>query len=433
MATTEVSYTVSNAATKRYSYAGIETFDGTTITDDSLLQVFVNGTQLTLSTQYTVDEVTEEVVIDNAFPLSVSDLLVVRRVTNIDSPFVDFTNSTIVDADDVDLGIAQTRFRLQEIDTGLDNTLQFSSVLNCWDGEGLRACNFANATESTGLTTLGQVQALISGGDPMDTGDGIYDEQSGDGSTTTFTLPDFPTTDIDSAKLMVFIDGIKQRPGIDYTYALNGASVPTVEFLLGAPPTGTNNIHFLVLPGVVTTTYAAASLDGSVIIDATLSGTAIEDGTLDGDALIDGTVPVSKLEFAAGDDDRFLVVDAAGAVATTTITHDDITHTGAGTRTDLGNTNIIVEQSTTVSASGFTYTNSTDKTQFVLISLSSQSGGGSIIMTPDGEAGITMGRWASSGSALHNNQFSFYVPPAAVVSFSVSGTTQIRQLVTQEI
>lgn len=437
MAFSFVKYTLTSGtvASPTFSYGSIDLIEALDISHNDQLEVYLNDATLTFTTDYTLNESTDEITVVGATAASlvVGDVLVVQRVTKVDLPYVDYANNSALDADDLNVNNDQLLFLIQELEDQGNNSITLSLGADCFDAQNKRICNVAVATASTDAPNLGQVVSLISGGSAATTGDGIYDEQSGDGSTTTFTIPDFPTTDIDAAKLLVHINGIKQRPGVDYTYALNGSSVPTVEFLLGAPPTGTSNIAFLTLPGVVTTTYDAATLDGSVIIDNTLDGAAIEDGTLDGDALVDSSVDIGKLDFAAGADNRFIVVDASGIPSLSTITNNDVTSTGSIVRTDLDNSSINVVQSITVTASGFTYTNSGSKTLFVLISLSSQNGGGSIILTPDGEAGITMGRWASSGSALHNNQFSFFVPPNGVVSFSVTGTTFIRQLVTQEI
>ena len=432
MATTQKQYVVTSAATKTYAYGDIPTWDGTTIDDEDLLQVFVNGTIITLTTHYTVDDVNENVVFEASYPLAVGDVIVIKRVTDIDLPYVDFVNNSTIESADLDLAIGQNRFKLQELDTDLSNVLGLDTVNNCWDAESKRICNLASGTTSTDAVNLGQVTALISGGVPMDVGDAIYAEASGDDSTTLFPLTNFPTTDVDAEKLGVYIDGVKQRPVADYSYALSASSVPTVTFT-ESPPTGTDNIQFVSIPGVVTTTYAAASLDGSVIITNTLDGDTLIDGTVDGDALIDGSVDVVKLDAGAGAANRFIVFDTAGDGTAQAITFNNITNTGPSTRTDITATELVEEVTVAVNlTSAPTYTNSGSTTVFMIAHVRAQNHGGTITLTLDGESPVTMYAWNAPGGALQDMPISFFVPPAAVVSFSgASGTLQ--RLITQEV
>ena len=432
MATTQKQYVVTSAATKTYAYGDIPTWDGTTIDDEDLLQVFVNGSVITLTTHYTVDDVNENVVFENDYPLAVGDVIVIKRVTDIDTPYVDFVNNSTIESADLDLAIGQNRFKIQELDTDLSNVLGLDTVNDCWDAESKKICNLASGTTSTDAVNLGQVTALIAGGDPMNVGDGIYAEADGDGSTTLFPLTDFPTTDVNAEKLGVYIDGVKQRPVADYSYALSASSVPTVTFVT-APPTGTNNIQFVSIPGVVTTTYAAASLDGDVIIDNTLDGAAVVDGTLDGDALIDKSVDVDKLDVGAGADDRFIVFNAAGDGTAQTITFDEITKTGPSIRTDITATELVEDTTVAENLSGApTYTNSGSTTVFMVASVRAQTYGGTVTLTLDGESPVTMFSWTAPGGVVQDIPISFFVPPNAVVTFSSTGGT-LQRIITQEV
>lgn len=432
MATTETSRLATSASDKTYSYAAIATFDGTTIEDSDILEVYDNGGLLELTTHYTVDTVNEDIILNPGYDITTGDRIVIKRVTDGDDQYVDFVNNVSIDESDLDLATKQNFFLIQEIATSVGNALQYDIVNDCWDANSLKICNLAPGTVSTDAITYGQAVALISGTDIAETGDGIYDTASGDGTTDTFELPDFPTTEIDAQKIIVTINGLDQIPTTDYTYALSVSSVPTVTFTT-APPNGTT-IAFRTVQGIVSSSYEGESIDGDAIITNTLDGDRIIDGTLDGDALIDQTVDVDKLDGGSGAANRLIVFDASGVGTAQAITHDNITHTGAGTRTDIGDAQLddshvptAVNLSTTP-----VYTNSTSKTQFMIAQIRVQSTGGTVVLTPSGGSAMTMFSWTSPGGAIQDIPISFFVPPSATVTFTSTGGT-LRQIVTQEV
>ena len=443
-ATTRVVTTVTNAATKTYSYSGINLLDEDIATLAQQLKVYLTPAntgsfaELTPTTDFTFAVLpTKTITLTGtvATNLAVGDIITIQRDTKDDARYIDFTGLAFLRSDDVDTNGDQLLFLIQEANTNVEDALIKTADLTKWQGEGLPSTNCGNAIDSTGWATLGQVVALISGGSPMDVGEGLYAEASGDGATDTFSIPTFPTTDINNAKIFVTIDGVVQRPGIDYSYTLSATSVPTVTFLLGAPPTGTNNIQFRVLPGVVTTTYAAASLDGDVIIDNTLDGDAIIDGTLDGDALINASVDLDKLTANSGSALRFAIFDASGAPTARTITNADVTHTGASGRTDITNSQIVeqVTTVTTINGTPYTFTNSGSTTLFGIVSISAQNGAGTVQLTPDSGSAVTLGNWISPGSAINNVSYSFFIPPGATVTVTGGASDRLRRFVTQEI
>jgi len=435
MATTSVTYTVNSGhvSTPEFSYAAITMLNSSLLPEADQLIVKRNGTTLTITTDYTVDSDNDKVTLIPT--LTVGDIIYIERDTDVDDALITFANNALLEKDDLNTANTQLLHALQEIKNQTLNTIRLdTSVLpNCWDGDGKRACNFANATQSTDLPTLGQVTALISGGDPMEVGDGIYDEQSGDGSETVFTLTDFPTTDVNAEKLLVHIDGVKQRPTADYTYALNSSSVPTVTFTT-PPPTGTNNIGFTSIPGVVTTTYAAASLDGSVIIDNTLDGASLEDGTVDGDALVDNSVDVDKLDAGSGVANRFIVFNTDGEGTAQVATFSNLTATGPSTRTDISTTDDPDTLKGSFGSGTVTYTNDGSNTEFVTFTVQSQNGGGSCTITQDGESAITFGQFGGSGSANTRTHFSVFLEPDAELNIvGSSGTNNLLTFTVQEV
>lgn len=425
MATTQVQYTISGPTDKTHAYGSIEMPpDGLSIVDSDLLQVFIGSTLLTLTTDYTVDSVNEVVIIDAGYTVSSGDIITIKRVTEILTPYVDFTNNTTVDAEEVDLALLQLRFKLQEVETETENILSLDTVNDCWDADGKRICNVAVATSSTDATNLGQVVALIGGGDVSTTADGIAELASGDGSTTVFSLTSLPTTDINREKLLVYIDGVKQAYNT-YTYTLV-SGVPTCTFVDGAPPTGTENIEFIILPGVVTTTYNAETLDGDVIIENTLNGNRLEDGTVDGDALVAQSVDISKLDAGTGVDNRVVIFDTLGAGTARQLNIGDIdTSSGTGSMPDSFTTT--VESGFPVgSASSLSWTNSSSKTVFAIFTVSAQNEICELMLD-----GTSMGIHGNTGSGLGYAVFSFFVPAGSTVTGS--GTGEVQSLVTQAV
>lgn len=425
MATTQVQYTISGPTDKTHAYGSIEMPpDGLSIVDSDLLKVYIGSTLLTLNTDYTVDSVNENVIIDAGYSVSTGNIITIKRVTDILEPYVDFTNNTAVDAEEVDLALLQLRFKMQEIETETENIMSLDTVNDCWDAQGKRICNVAVAVNTTDVPNLGQVVALIGGGDVSTTADGIAVLADGNGSQTVFSLPDLPTTDINREKLLVHIDGVKQAYNT-YNYTLVDG-VPTCSFVDGAPPSGTENIEFVILPGVVTTTYGAETLDGDVIIENTLNGNRLEDGTVDGDALADQTVDLNKLDAGAGDANRVAVFDNLGAAVARQLNIGDIdTSTGTGSMPDSFTTT--VESGFPVaSASSLSWTNSSSKTVFAIFTVSAQNETCELLLD-----GTTIGIHGNTGGSLGYAVFSFFVPAGSTVTGS--GTGEVQSLVTQGV
>jgi len=86
------------------------------------------------------------------------------------------------------------------------------------------------------------------------------DIQSGDGSTTAFTLPAAPVSE---NNVLVFISGVWQQRD---TYSVSGT---TLTFST-APPSGTNNIEFIVI-GSVSVGQVASSERARIVANHTLS------------------------------------------------------------------------------------------------------------------------------------------------------------------
>lgn len=306
MATTQQQYVVSDIAERRYSYAGIATWDGTTINDSDLLDVYYNSTLLTLTTHYTVDTGTDEIVLEAGFTTVLNAIITIKRVTDIDTAYVDFTNNSTIEAADLDLAVGQNRYKLQELETDLTNTLNLDTVNDCWDAESKRICNVATGTASTDVVTLGQVQNLIAGVDTADIDNITRWEFTGDGTTTAFTLPTPPSGLNSGEQALVFVDGVIQRPTDNYSIA-----------------TTTNTVCTFVTAPVLNARIQIITVEGIV-------ASSLAPGYVDSDAIANDAVTTDKINVGLGADKRLLVFDINGDGTARVLTHADISDFDAG-------------------------------------------------------------------------------------------------------
>ena len=202
-----------NPSQVAYGYGDIETWDGTSIADSDLLQVYLNDDLLTLTIHYTVDDVDKEIDLDAGLDRVADDVLTIKRMTDIGEPYVDFTNNSTIDASDLDLATGQNRFKLQEINTDLTNTLGLDTINDCWDAEGKKICNLAAAVSSTDAVNLGQVQNILAGVDTAEIDNIVRWSFTGDNTTTDFTLVDAPTGLLEDDQVLVWVNTVLQTPG----------------------------------------------------------------------------------------------------------------------------------------------------------------------------------------------------------------------------
>ena len=84
----------------------------------------------------------------------------------------------------------------------------------------------------------------------------VFDQFSGNGSTTTFALSETPVTNT-AENFIVFVDNVFQRLGSGLAYTVSGSNI----VFSSAPPSGTNNIQVTQLARANTLNTVA---DGSV-------------------------------------------------------------------------------------------------------------------------------------------------------------------------
>ena len=84
----------------------------------------------------------------------------------------------------------------------------------------------------------------------------VFDQFSGNGSTTTFALSETPVTNT-AENFLVFVDNVYQRLGSGLAYTISGSNI----VFSSAPPSGTNNIQVTQLARANTLNTVA---DGSI-------------------------------------------------------------------------------------------------------------------------------------------------------------------------
>lgn len=307
------------------SFANIELFPVAQASLQSQLKITRtrNGSTTTLSyvaalgpaDSYTIDTANSEVDIQ-ASDLQVNDTILIRRQVESCSRLVDFTSGSILDETDLDKDSNQLFFLIQEALDGLNSDslgpTNPDDPDSCWNGLGREACNFAPASAGSSLTTLAQVQGLITGLDPAEINESNTWVFSGTGSQTDFTLSGIES-EVEAGLLFVAVDGVLQtpdEPSTPYSYTVdNTGTNPVLQFNV-APAVGTDNISIRLIKGVFLAEFGDASVDG--------------------DAIIDGSIDESKLGFASGAANRYIKVDATGDVLLEVLDHDDVSDFDAG-------------------------------------------------------------------------------------------------------
>lgn len=199
------------------------------------LKVYVDDVLMTLTTDYSVGTPSDDgaTVTFVVAPAAGTNNIVILRDPDLlqqsalpsNGPFPSTSVETMVDK--VTLQVQRLKelvtrsFRLSDADaTGASTVLPTPEALKVigWSNDGLSLVN----TDASTLATV------VTAGNP------IYEFFDGDAVTTEFTVASSTLGSLPATK--VFISGVRQSPGVDYTI-----SDATVTFTV-APPSGTGNI-----------------------------------------------------------------------------------------------------------------------------------------------------------------------------------------------
>lgn len=311
--TTQLRYVLTSGtvATPVFSYGSIDTIDALNLTDAEQLVLTLNDTVLTLNTDFTVNEGTQQITLVGATAagLAVDDVLVIKRSTKIDEAYVDFENNSALDADDLDANNTQLLFLIQELRNLLDDgTITLNDVNLCWDAQNRRICNVADAVNNQDAVNLRQLLSAIEGAEIATVDNVGFWSFTGDGVETDFTLTGAGIGYNDDEEVLVFVGGVYQRPTTSYTVEDGDTANPYLSFS-EAPANGVS-ICALTIYGLV-----KAVLQTEII---------------DGGSLAPDSVSLDAIDWGSGAAGRILVLDAAGTPTLRVPVHTDITDFDAG-------------------------------------------------------------------------------------------------------
>ena len=207
--------------------------------------VVATPSQFTVSTSPT----TKVTLTDSAFfdQVTTGSKIRILRTTDIDNAARLYSDGSLLKSSDLNTSFEQILFSQQELkELGVTDALQKNATSSAWDAKGLRieglAADPVDATDavsfgfiSAALATSGNVPSVpqtwnnqsTSGGlfTPGDTTSttGTYDASA---NTTTFSMTPVPTSEFEQT-FIVEIDGVIQRPNVDYTVTV-GSSIGTI-------------------------------------------------------------------------------------------------------------------------------------------------------------------------------------------------------------
>lgn len=261
----------------------------------SQLDVYVGGTLSTLTTDYTVDTVGQEIDFVSA-PASGTANVKIQRAMDRNNRVIDFTSVSILKASDIDDAIKQVFYLMQEIIDDFDDALRKADD-GIWDAQSIRIKNVATGVNGSDAVNLSQLNAAVSGVLPVTIASVPNFTATGDASTTTWVITGGPAS------------------------ASVGDYIVTVNGLMQDPTT-----HYTITPGdpdsIVFTTAPAS---GDKIVVRWITGTVV--GTLSDDAvttakILDGAVTEAKIDGTGGTANQVLMTNGTTAAFTTvTPTH----------------------------------------------------------------------------------------------------------------
>jgi hypothetical protein len=285
-----VSYTgTSTPSAGPFDFASISFLDPATVAIKNQIAVFIDGTQLTLDTDYSVDTSSgKTITLIGAYVggLASGEYLKIARRTKSDARYVDYNDSSNLTEQILDLDSNQEFFLIQENQDSLDDGMGKGEDGN-WDAQGLKIKNMGEAVDANDAVTFAQVSAIVGGGVTGEFSDQVSTTWTGDGTTTAFTLPDRAGKEAQDQD--VFLNGVKQLPVTAYTVADSGDDM--IITFVAAPPNGS----------VVEAVYDTGVAIGTVSIDA-IGTSQIQDDAVTVDK-IDGGATDAQTHFLKSSSD----------------------------------------------------------------------------------------------------------------------------------
>jgi hypothetical protein len=264
------------------------------------IKVYVDG----IDTSYTVDAVSYPGKVRVSPAPADGAAVVVVRETQITSQYVSYTDNSIIDDTVLNLDSDQMFYLIQENRDMIGDALIKEPGGSYWEGEGLEIKNLTPGTGANSAVTVGQMDAAIAGV-TVTTIDNVSTWlYTGNGSTIDFNLGGAPTGLTDAKQLFVYVSGVRQTHGTDYTLTAGSPPVLTID---PAPPSGASVYINLVTGDTVAATVGNGEITTAKIADDAVTLAKIDAGTHDGTktrflkVLADGTpektaISISQLD-----------------------------------------------------------------------------------------------------------------------------------------
>lgn len=223
------------------------------------IAVYVNGILKTLTTDYTVSAVQEPAGANIVFNsgLNDGDSVVIVYAPEFER-LTEYTGTIRLEALNTEQTYHTTLF--QDLNRKVGDALRiadseavtFSGTLPTLTGNGGRVLALKSDLSGVEYVSIASSDVIVS-----NYAEGVF---SGTGAQTDFTLPFTPAV---QNGLLVWVGGVRQRPGTDYT-----VSGPILTFA-SAPASGSDNIEYL---NTAASTSANVPTDGSVTTDKIADG-----------------------------------------------------------------------------------------------------------------------------------------------------------------
>lgn len=182
----------------------------------------------------------------------------------------------------------------QELETELSDVLHRNDRRDEWDAQGLQGCNALPGLQGNCWVTLDQLNAAIFDGVVIDLSEPLVVVLTGDGTTTSFTLPGARQTT--AQQWFIYKNGVHQNSD-DST---GGVGVYTILSVVGQE----DQIVFETAPENLASVLCTI-LQGTVV-------SQFDDDSVTGAMIQDNAIGLNHINIGAGAAGRFLIFDALG-------------------------------------------------------------------------------------------------------------------------
>lgn len=257
------------------------------VKEEDHIAVYVNGTLKTLTTDYAVSAVQQPTGGNIVFNTGLSEDDVVSIVYDPEyERLSEYTGTIRLDALNLELTymltLLQSVNRLvgDAVRKSDSETVSFDSALPSLTGNGGRVLALKSDLSGIEYVTVAAGDTVVSN----------YDDEAfnGDGSTTVFNLSFTPAA---QGAVLVWVNGVRQRPATDYTIAGS-----TLTFTV-APTTGTANIVVLNTAAATTVNVPAdASVTTAKIADLAVTSAKLASNAVTTAKITDEAVTKAKID-----------------------------------------------------------------------------------------------------------------------------------------